>query len=193
MNNNDKIKFSKTISYLLRHGAIENNLKIDKQGYVEVLDLLSNHKLKDLTFENLQNIVNTDNKNRFDIKFLNGKYYIRANQGHSKLVGNEINDDELLEEITIPIKSCFHGTYKKNLDDIKKLGLSRMNRKHIHFTDKINSISGIRYNSDVLIYINMEKAINDGIKFYKSKNGVILSEGDKGIINTKYFEKIIFV
>ena len=67
-----------------------------------------------------------------------------------------------------------------------------MSRQHIHFQSSENAISGIRNSSKILIYINMELAINDGIKFYMSKNDVILSPGnDKGIIDIKYIKSII--
>jgi len=187
MNNTDKTKFSKTISYLLRHGALEHKLDIDKQGYVEVKQLLSNNQLQDLTFDNLKYIVATDNKGRFDLKLVLDKYYIRANQGHSSDVGNKLNDDEILEEITEPLETCLHGTYKSNLDNINKIGLSKMNRKHIHFTDSLTAKSGIRHNCNVVIYIDMKRAMDDGMRFYRSKNGVILSSGINGIIEPKYF------
>jgi 2'-phosphotransferase len=187
MNNSNKTNFSKTISFLLRHGAIEHNLKIDKQGYVEVKELLSNNQLRNLSFEDLKYIVSTDTKGRFDLKLDNDKYYIRANQGHSTKVGNILNDEEILEELIEPLNICLHGTYKKNLDSINKIGLCKMNRKHIHFTDSLTSKSGIRSNCDAIIYIDMKKAMDDGIKFYKSKNGVILSSGINGIISPKYF------
>jgi 2'-phosphotransferase len=66
-----------------------------------------------------------------------------------------------------------------------------MTRQHIHFQSSNNAISGIRHNSSVLIHIDMKLAMDNGIKFYMSKNGVILSSGnDNGIINAKYIETI---
>lgn len=71
-----------------------------------------------------------------------------------------------------------------------------MNRMHIHFavgkTDDKEVISGFRKDSTVLIHIDMENAMNDGIEFHMSDNKVILSEGANGIIAPKYFKKIIF-
>jgi RNA:NAD 2'-phosphotransferase (TPT1/KptA family) len=39
----------------------------------------------------------------------------------------------------------------------------------------------------------LEKALGDGIKFYKSDNGVILSPGvgEKGLIGPEYFLKVV--
>ena len=47
--------------------------------------------------------------------------------------------------------------------------------------------SGFKSKSNALIWINMEKAMADGIKFYRSNNDVILSSG---VIHPKYFIKI---
>lgn len=88
-----------------------------------------------------------------------------------------------------------HGTYLKNWSSIRKDGLSRIKRNHIHFSsglpDDKSVISGIRHNAEVFIYINLKLAILDGLKFYKSVNNVILSPGDEnGFIRPKYFLKV---
>jgi len=36
---------------------------------------------------------------------------------------------------------------------------------------------------------NMKKAMEDGIKFYKSNNGVILTNGINNTLENKYFKK----
>ena len=90
------------------------------------------------------------------------------------------------------IPGCYHATYMNNLNSIKKNGISRMKRKHIHIAESDEAKSGKRSSCNVKILINMELAINDGIKFYKSENGVILTEGDKnGLLLPKYFLDII--
>lgn len=38
-------------------------------------------------------------------------------------------------------------------------------------------ISGMRRDAQVLIYVDLEKALNAGCPFWRSENGVILSEG----------------
>ena len=89
------------------------------------------------------------------------------------------------------IPGCYHATYIKNLNSIKKNGISRM-KKHIHIAESDEAKSGKRSSCNVKILINMELAINDGIKFYKSENGVILTEGDEnGLLLPKYFLDIV--
>jgi 2'-phosphotransferase len=68
--------------------------------------------------------------------------------------------------------------------------LNKMSRTHIHFASEPNAISGFRASSSVLIHIDTVSAMSDGIKFFMSDNGVILSEGP---IDLKYFSKIEYV
>lgn len=71
-----------------------------------------------------------------------------------------------------------------------------MQRNHIHFACGLPGtggiISGMRASCQVYIYINLRKALQDNLKFYKSANGVILSSGDSdGFIKPKYFLKVV--
>lgn len=73
-----------------------------------------------------------------------------------------------------------------------------MKRKHIHLAkgtlDDPNIISGIRKDVQIYIFIDLAKALADGIKFYESDNGVILTPGNaEGYLEPKYFEKVIQV
>lgn len=96
-----------------------------------------------------------------------------------------------MKQIIIPIDNVFHGTYSKYLDNIMSSGINKMSRKHIHISNGINAISGKRKDCNVLIYINMGKAMNDGMLFYESENEVILTEGFNGIIDPKYFLQVV--
>ena len=44
---------------------------------------------------------------------------------------------------------------------------------------------------EILIYLDVEKALADGIKLFRSANNVILSPGINGIIPAKYFLKVV--
>lgn len=49
----------------------------------------------------------------------------------------------------------------------------------------------MRNSAQVLICIDLERAIAGGLKFYLSDNGVILSEGNEaGVITPTYFAKV---
>lgn len=51
--------------------------------------------------------------------------------------------------------------------------------------------SGMRSSSQVFIYIDLDKALRAGIKFYLSENGVILTKGDDtGFLKPEYFLRV---
>lgn len=51
----------------------------------------------------------------------------------------------------------------------------------------------MRANSQVLIYIDVPKAMASGLKFELSANGVVLTTGDeKGFITPEFFERVEF-
>lgn len=143
---------------------------------------------------------------------------IRANQGHS-IEG--INCEELLtlippEELS-NLNTIVHGTNKDAwVNHIQKEGLNKMKRNHIHFArglpstssclassisasastsaDENGVISGMRRNSQIHIYVNGKACAEDGIKFYRSSNGVILTSGlenSNGTLPVQYFSSVI--
>ena len=72
-----------------------------------------------------------------------------------------------------------------------------MTRNHIHFATGLlgeeGVISGMREACSVLVYVDLGTALEDGIKFFKSENGVVLTEGEngEGYLGKKYFEKVV--
>ncbi|KIW06180.1 uncharacterized protein PV09_02663 [Verruconis gallopava] len=139
------------------------------------------------------------------------QWLIRANQGHSI----KVDEEGLMEPITLDgeIPSIVvHGTTSKAWPLILSSGgLKKMSRNHIHFAaglpagfasvtaaqeagnnaNKEPVISGMRNSSNILIYIDIAKALKSGIKFWKSANGVILSEGNEsGQIPIEYFKQV---
>jgi 2'-phosphotransferase len=190
---------SKALTWLLRHHAVEQGLKISEDGYVLWDDISKMEQFKQYTLSDVKYVVNTNDKKRFGIKEENGKLYIRANQGHSHEVASKIKQDELLTKITEPLDMIVHGTTYQAFREIQKTGLKRMGRAQIHFAVDDNFVtgnqqqSGIRGNCQVLVYLDMKKAMDDGIEFYISENKVVLSPGvgEEGIIEPKYFKKVI--
>jgi RNA:NAD 2''-phosphotransferase len=121
---------------------------------------------------------------------------IRANQGHSI---KSVTSEELLSEID-PVElthlQIIHGTNKTAWDNhIRNDGLNKMNRNHIHFAAGMPGddgvISGMRRTCQIYIYINGEACAQDGIKFFRSDNGCILTSGIAGVLPCKYFKSVI--
>lgn len=49
----------------------------------------------------------------------------------------------------------------------------------------------MRKSSQIYIYIDVQKAIDTGINFYMSSNGVVLSDGDAtGYIHPQFFQQV---
>ncbi|KAI8388065.1 phosphotransferase KptA/Tpt1 [Radiomyces spectabilis] len=184
------VRLSKTLSYILRHGAVKEKLNMRSDGYVALNELLARPKLKGVTQEQVEHVVKTNDKQRFHLKCEDDQWWIRANQGHSLKV-----KDMDLELLTDPLETCIHGTKLVHWNAIKNEGLHKMGRNHIHFSIGLPAdasvISGMRSNSEVFIYIDMAKAMADGIKFYRSSNKVILTEGVDGTLQPTYFARVI--
>lgn len=188
-----KVRTSKFMAWLLRHGLNDRSIKYNNEGYILVDELLKQPEMKDLKLEDLHSIVDTNDKKRFSLKKVNDVYYICANQGHSKDVGDKIKDDDALTPITSAFPMCIHGTNKNAWLSIQKTGLLPMDRKHIHFAaglpDDASVISGMRSTSKVIIHIDTQKAIDKGKKFYISSNNVILTSD---CIEPELFSKVVF-
>ncbi|KZT59480.1 phosphotransferase KptA/Tpt1 [Calocera cornea HHB12733] len=205
----EDVRISKTLSYILRHGAEKESLKMRSDGYIKVDDLLARPKLKGVTFSVLEELVKNNDKQRYQLIFepektvepgdtelkpTDGTWWIRASQGHSlKVEELELREIKSAEELPVAV----HGTARQTWPAIEKTGLSRMARNHIHLaTGKLGEegvISGVAAHAKhgVLIYIDVPQAMAEGIKFYMSANGVVLSEGNTdGVLEKKYFKRV---
>ncbi|CAG9101303.1 unnamed protein product [Plutella xylostella] len=290
MSNKSDIKLSKALSWILRHGAVKEDLTLSPEGYTPVANLLQHRLFKgQYKITDIQRVVETNDKQRFKLRVnpLTHALEIRANQGHS-LNGVSEGLTPILEVPKVPkvhkvskvakvakvpkepkvpkvakvpkvpkvpkvtkvakvpklptmpkvpqvakvpnmpkvpqvpkgpqvpkvakvakvpkvpkvpkvakakYPTVVHGTYLNSYQSLKKEGLSRMSRQHIHFAkgtpgDK-TVISGLRRDAEVFIYLDLQKALDDGLKFFESENGVILTAGNKdGYILPKYFLKV---
>lgn len=195
MNNKD-VQLSKKLSWVLRHAAIKERIPISAEGYVEIQDLLKHPSFSEYILSDIVRVVNTNSKRRYKIRVnpVTDNQEIKANQGHSIRIS-----DEELTPITQQIhETVVHGTYLKFWPQIKSEGLCCMNRKHIHFakgtfTDT-TVVSGMRRDVDLHIFVKLKEALDDGLKFFESENGVILTPGNAdGFLPTKYFDKVIKV
>lgn len=189
------VHLSKKLSFLLRHGAEKEGFQLMPGGFLFVDDILRRPYLKHFKVEDVERIVANNDKQRFALKINpeNKRLMIRANQGHTIEV-----DDLDLKPITSAgeVEQVIHGTYFQSWEMIKRTGLSRMGRNHIHFAagepGENGVISGMRSSCEVIIILNLKKALADGLKFFRSANNVILSAGDSdGIIYPAYFDAAI--
>ena len=149
---------------------------------------------KDISEERIRKIVETNEKKRFELLEKKHHIFIRATQGHSmKIVTSEDLLTKIEDASQYPV--VIHGTFSKFWPLIKAEGLKRMSRIHIHFAPGMPKeegvISGMRGSCDIIIEIDMEAAIKDGIPFFISTNNVILTEGVDGLLPAKYIKKVM--
>ncbi|XP_076148362.1 tRNA 2'-phosphotransferase 1 isoform X1 [Alosa pseudoharengus] len=191
------VRLSKSMTYALRHGASKMGLHMNSDGFVFVDDLISHPQFRSFSLEDVERVVANNDKQRFKLRRHpeNGRLQIRANQGHSV----QVADLELRavhpEAQDFP-QEGIHGSYLKHWPSIRNQGLSRMGRTHIHLAPGLPGeqgvISGMRKNCELAIYIDVPKAVSDGIPFFWSENGVLLTPGDsEGKLAPCYFRRAV--
>jgi len=173
--NKELSRKDKYMSLLLRHQPEKEKLDMDRFGWISVKQLISR---LNMTMEELEEIVATNNKQRFS--FNNNKTKIRANQGHSIPVDVELKEVQ-------PPSILYHGTATKFLSSIYDKGLIKGKRNHVHLsaTEEVAINVGQRHGTPFVLYIDAEEMYKDGYKFYISENGVWLTDNvpSKYILN----------
>lgn len=163
---------SKFLSLILRHKPETVGVKLDSNGWVDVDKLLEGCRKagKNISGALLERVVVENDKMRFS--FNANKTKIRANQGHSKQVDVE------LEEQAPPL-ILYHGTLARNEKSIRERGLVKMNRLHVHLsidTKSARKVAERRVGAPMICKIDSAAMARDGLKFFRSVNGVWLTE-----------------
>jgi len=120
-----------------------------------------------------------------------------ANQGHSDSRVQDLELTEVTSVSQLPNGIAIHGTYFEAWRTIKTDGLCRMSRNHIHFAigdiGDTGVISGMRSSAQVLIYLDVARALEAGIPLFLSSNSVVLSPGvgPRGLIAPEFFAAVI--
>ncbi|KAL7821500.1 KptA family domain-containing protein [Trichoderma aethiopicum] len=207
-----EVLISKALSRLLRHQAANAGIQLDAEGFAALDEVMKWGPLRSLnvTFSDIKDVVASNEKQRFTLK-LNpsvavepssaqdsttpSDYLIRANQGHSI----KIESSSHLEPITIEAGNVppkvVHGTYFAFWPAIEESGgLKVMGRNHIHCstgTPEEGAVSGMRKDAELIVEIDVEKSLREGIQWWRSDNGVLLTEGGEGgVLSTQFFKKV---
>ncbi|KAJ7065380.1 KptA family-domain-containing protein [Mycena amicta] len=192
----EQYRITHELSYLLRHGAHHERVPIRPDGYINVETLLNHPPIhaRGLHWSLLRRIVRDDKKIRYHLQreVVGGveSWWIRANQGHS-MSDIELDLKRILSSNEIPM--AVHGTTMEAWRQISKVGLSRMARNHIHLAQGFvgDVISGMRSSSQILVFIDVKRALDAGVQFYLSSNGVVLTPGnDKGLLEPQFFSDV---
>ena len=138
-------------------------------------------------------VVRSNQKQRYQLGLqVDGPYFIRAVQGHSR---TEVGEENLLEPVSEEqlTDTLLHGTSWNAYESIQQRGLLpgrtqttggkggrkggkwREGRQHVHFFSDAGGVSGQREGSTMLVRISTRKASEQGVRFLISRNGVYLT------------------
>ncbi len=165
------VKLSKYLSRHLRHQPEALGLTLEPGGWVAVdvlLAAMAHHGVA-ISRAELEEIVARNNKQRFAFDATAER--IRASQGHSVPI------DLQLAPIAPPA-TLFHGTGRAAIDAILREGLRKMRRQHVHLSDDFATAVkvGSRHGAPAVLLVNAATMARDGYLFYRSENGVWLTE-----------------
>ncbi len=176
---------------ILRHNAIKEGLPISSNGYVLCDDILNLNQFSKFTIDDIKNIVDTNDKQRFALKEENSKFYIMAKYGHSGVVKSVIDQDKMLIKLTDPLLIVFGTTLEIYHKEIKINGLKNPKTGYVYFEIYDKNETSFKEKFRYLVHVNMQLAMDDDIEFYITQNNVVLSNGCKnGIIDKKYIIQV---
>lgn len=161
---------SRFICFILRHKPEIIGISLDEHGWAEVDRLIEGiSRQRPFDMEMLEEIVDTDDKKRYS--FNEDKTLIRANQGHS------IPADVELEQV-LPPEYLYHGTGEKYVSSINEHGLISKSRLYVHLSADVDTAVNVgrRHGEPVVYRVMAQKMVDEGYAFYKSVNGVWLTE-----------------
>jgi len=164
LENDEKIRVSKYVSFLLRHNP--EDLEMDGDGFVDLDELVSKVKRRYPTVDRnlLIKMVDESERKRFEIM----ENKIRALYGHTVLVHIHLKEDK-------QIVWLYHGTTPQAARQILKSGLQPMRRRWVHLspTDEIaREVGKRRTQGPVVLVIDASEARNCGIRFFRATDKV---------------------
>jgi len=164
------------LTYILRHKPDAIGIDIDREGWVTSEELvLKCTRLN--SFAELENEVATDDKGRFE--FSPDKSLVRCVQGHSCPVV------DLTMVRSEPPHVLFHGTQSSNIESILATGINSGQRHYVHLSDDYitaENVGARRKNlpacksTSRVLYVDAYSLYGSGQIFYRSNNGVWLTE-----------------
>ena len=172
MDRSRSVRISKLLSLGLRHDPAALDVTLDAAGWADVGAVLRGLRARneEVTDDELEEIVATSDKQRFALSPDGAR--IRANQGHSVDVDLGLPPRE-------PPETLFHGTVVRFLDSIRRDGLLRRARTHVHLsteTETAQTVAGRRAGDTVILRVRARAMHDAGHAFFLSENGVWLTE-----------------
>lgn len=171
MNEKERIRTSKFLSLVLRHEPERIGLQLDPGGWVEVDALLAACTQHGTAIDRaaLDEIVATNEKKRF--AYSEDGRRIRASQGHSVEVSLGYTPQA-------PPSRLFHGTATRYLEAIRREGLQKRERQHVHLSAEEATATNVgqRHGKAVVLVVRAAAMQAQGFEFFISENGVWLTD-----------------
>lgn len=161
---------SRFLSMILRHKPEVIGITLDEHGWASVAELIEGvGRTRTFNMQILEQIVAEDEKQRYS--FNEDKTLIRANQGHSIPVDVEL-------EKVVPPEILYHGTGEKYTASIDVQGLIPKSRLYVHLSGDLETARkvGSRHGKPVIYIVKAGEMHRDGYPFFRSVNGVWLTE-----------------
>jgi putative RNA 2'-phosphotransferase len=162
-------EISRFLSLVLRHKPEVVGISLDPQGWVDVDVLLAALRAhgREVTRAELERVVATSDKKRFAIE----GDRIRANQGHSVEVDLGLRPET-------PPPRLYHGTVARFVERIRREGLVRGQRHHVHLSADVATAKNVGGRRGAPVVLEVDAAAMDraGHVFYRSENGVWLTD-----------------
>ena len=157
----DAERFSRWMSYVLRHNPTRYGLQPDRHGYVdlEAFFLIAKQRYPNVTPEQLRTLIETGGSGRFEVTGSR----LRARYGHSILV----------EPVGTPVEPparLYHGTDAARTEAIVRDGLVPTDRQMLHLSDTLEEALAIarrKTDQPAVMCILAQQAHRAGIAFYR--------------------------
>lgn len=161
-------RLSRRLSYLLRHDPAAVGIELSPDGWVDLhqlVEAMTAHGDR-VTVDEVVDVLATATKQRFEL----ADNRIRALQGHSIPVDLGLSP-------TPPPQLLYHGTVARFLPGIRRDGLHRGSRTHVHLSpDRQTAIRvGQRRGRPVVLTIRAQEMHRAGHTFLRAANGVWLT------------------
>lgn len=158
-------RLSKFVSGALRHFPDDAGIELDDAGWTPFDDLAAAvaSKYDWASADQLEAVVATDPKGRFERSQRNGDQLVRAAYGHSVDVDLDGTDGPVPDTL-------YHGTAPRNLDAILSEGLRPMGRQQVHLSGSVADARevGARHADDpVVLEIDAAAMLADGLDVVK--------------------------
>lgn len=165
------VQRSKFLSYVLRHAPDAVGIELSEAGWIDVdtlLEAAAKHG-QSMSRTDLDEVVSTNSKQRFEFS-ADGRQ-IRARQGHSIEVDLQLAACE-------PPAVLYHGTATRFLDSIRRQGLVKGSRHHVHLSPDVETATevGRRHGKQVVLVVNAAGLHAAGAEFFCTENNVWLTD-----------------